>query len=147
MVVRSYDARHEPTFTIPTLASDNQAYAVCQQTSNASQKYYRAEWKELIGEYVQSAAGSEYSFAVLYLFCPDFTPMKAIVSILDYLPEHQSSIRRILEKIGWAEQYIASMGESTNLFTKDKENYGVYLAISGGFVVGFLHVQYHATLL
>jgi ribosomal protein S18 acetylase RimI-like enzyme len=70
--------------------------------------------------------------------------MKVTITILDYLPEHQSSIRRILEKIGWAEQYIASMEQSAYLFSKDKENYGVYMAISGETVVGFLYVQYYA---
>ena len=70
--------------------------------------------------------------------------MKSTITILDYLPEHQSSIRRILEKIGWAEQYIASMEQSANLLSKDKENYGVYMAISDKTVVGFLYVQYYA---
>ena len=70
--------------------------------------------------------------------------MKVTITILDYLPEHQSSIRRILEKIGWAEQYIASMEQSANLFSKDQENYGVYIAISGETVVGFLYVQFYA---
>ncbi|MGZ9235102.1 MAG: GNAT family N-acetyltransferase [Anaerolineales bacterium] len=70
--------------------------------------------------------------------------MKVTITILDYLPEHQPSIRRILEKIGWAGQYIASTEQSANLFSKDKENYGVYMAVSGKTVVGFLYVQYYA---
>jgi ribosomal protein S18 acetylase RimI-like enzyme len=70
--------------------------------------------------------------------------MKGTLTILDYLPEHQSSIRRILEKIGWAEQSIASMEQSADLFSKDKEIYGVYMAISDETVVGFLNVQYYA---
>jgi ribosomal protein S18 acetylase RimI-like enzyme len=81
---------------------------------------------------------------MLYLFHPDFTPMKATVSILDYLPKHQASIRRILEKIGWADQYIASAEENANLFSKDRDNYGVYMAMSGEIEVGFLYVQYYA---
>jgi len=70
--------------------------------------------------------------------------MKGTITILDYLPEHQSSIRSILEKIGWAEQYIVSMEQSANLFSKDKEKYRVYIAISDKTVVGFLYVRYYA---
>ena len=84
------------------------------------------------------------TFAMLYLFHLDFTPMSVIVSILDYLPEYQSSIRKILEKIGWAEHYIISMEQSANLFSKDKENFGVYVALFRGTVVGFLSIQYYA---
>ena len=70
--------------------------------------------------------------------------MKAMVSILDYLPEHQVSIRRILEKTGWAEQYIASAEENAHRFSNDKENCGVYIAVCSEMVVGFLYVQYYA---
>jgi ribosomal protein S18 acetylase RimI-like enzyme len=70
--------------------------------------------------------------------------MKLAITILDYLPEFQPSIRVILTKIGWAEQYIAAMEQNATLFSKDKENYGVYVAMSGGAVIGFLYVQYYA---
>lgn len=70
--------------------------------------------------------------------------MKAMASILGYLPEHQISIRRILEKIGWAEQYISSAEENANRFSNDKENCGVYIAVWGEAVVGFLYIQYYA---
>jgi len=36
------------------------------------------------------------------------------------------------------------MEQSADLFSKDKENYGVYMAISGNTVAGFLYVQYYA---
>lgn len=81
---------------------------------------------------------------MLYLIHPNFTLMEVTVSILDDLPEHRASIRRILEKIGWAEQYIASAEENVNQFSKDKEIFSVYVAISGETVVGFLYVQYYA---
>lgn len=70
--------------------------------------------------------------------------MKAAASISDYLPEHPLSIRKILEKIGWAEQYILGMEQSANLFSKDKENCGVYAARTGEAMIGFLFVQYYA---
>jgi ribosomal protein S18 acetylase RimI-like enzyme len=66
------------------------------------------------------------------------------LTILDYSPEHQPSIRRILTGIGWAEPYIAAMETAAEVFSKDRETYGVYLAISGGESVGYLYVQYHA---
>lgn len=70
--------------------------------------------------------------------------MKLAITIVDYLSEFQSSIRVILRKIGWAEQYIAAMEQNATLFSKDKENYGVYVAIFGGAVIGFLYVQYYS---
>jgi ribosomal protein S18 acetylase RimI-like enzyme len=70
--------------------------------------------------------------------------MEYTITILGYSPEYQSSIRRILTKIGWAEQYISAMEDAVNVFSKDKENYGLYLAISNGNAVGYLYVQYYA---
>ena len=74
----------------------------------------------------------------------DQVSMEDRVAIVDYSPEHQPSIRRILRKIGWAEQYISAVEASANIFSQDKENYGVYLAVSKGEAVGFLYVQYYA---
>ena len=34
--------------------------------------------------------------------------MKPTIAIIDYQPGYQSSIRAILTKIGWAEQYAAA---------------------------------------
>ena len=65
-------------------------------------------------------------------------------SITDYSPGHQPSIRKILTEIGWAEQYISAMENAVGVFSKDKESYGVYLAIVNGEAVGYLHVQYYA---
>jgi ribosomal protein S18 acetylase RimI-like enzyme len=70
--------------------------------------------------------------------------MEPVMNILDYSPEHRSSIRRMLTKIGWAEQYISAMEDAADVFSKDKENYGAYLAVSNGKAVGFLYVQYYA---
>ncbi|HEX9387315.1 MAG TPA: GNAT family N-acetyltransferase [Anaerolineales bacterium] len=70
--------------------------------------------------------------------------MEPAITILDYSPEHRSSIRSILTKIGWAEQYISGMENAADVFSKDKENYGMYLAVSNGNAVGYLYVQYYA---
>lgn len=70
--------------------------------------------------------------------------MEPTITIIGYSPEHQSSIRGILTKIGWAEQYISAMEDSADVFSKDNENYGVYLAVSNGNAVGYLYVQYYA---
>ena len=70
--------------------------------------------------------------------------MKPNISVIDYLPEYQPSIHRILTKIGWAEQYISSAEQNMQNLVQDKENYGVYLAITGEVAVGFLYVQYYA---
>ena len=70
--------------------------------------------------------------------------MKPPVSILDYSPKYQSSIRMILTKIGWAEQYIASTEQNMQHFSQDTENYGVYFAVISEVACGFLYVQYYA---
>lgn len=70
--------------------------------------------------------------------------MKPTVVILDYLPGYQSSVRAILTKIGWAEQYVVAAEQNMQNLSMDKENYGVYLAISEEKAVGFLYVQYYA---
>jgi len=70
--------------------------------------------------------------------------MESVVTVIDYMPGYQSSIRRILTKIGWAEQYVSSAERNMHSLWQDKENYGVYLAIMGNDIVGFLYVQYYA---
>ena len=66
------------------------------------------------------------------------------ITIIDYRPEHRPSIRAILTRIGWAEQYISAMEAAADVFSKDRENCGVYLAVSNENTVGYLYVQYHA---
>lgn len=70
--------------------------------------------------------------------------MKPAAAILDYSPQYQPSIRRILAKIGWAEQYVSSAEQNMRNLSEDKENYGVYVAVTGDSAVGFLYVQYYA---
>jgi ribosomal protein S18 acetylase RimI-like enzyme len=84
------------------------------------------------------------TLAMLYLFHTDFTPMKPVITILDYSPKYQSSIRMILTKIGWAERYISSAEQNMHHLSQDTENYGVYVSVLGEVVVGFLYVQYYA---
>ena len=66
------------------------------------------------------------------------------ITILDYSPEYRSSIRQILTKIGWAEQYISSAEQNVHNFAQDKESYGVYFAVAEAGAIGFLYVQYYA---
>jgi ribosomal protein S18 acetylase RimI-like enzyme len=70
--------------------------------------------------------------------------MKPAVAILDYSPKYQPSIRTILTRIGWAEQYISSAEQNMHVLSQDKENYGVYMAVTGEVAVGFLYIQYYA---
>jgi ribosomal protein S18 acetylase RimI-like enzyme len=65
------------------------------------------------------------------------------VSITNYSPEHQSAIRRILERIGWAEQYIVAAERNAEAFSQDRSVYGVFLATVGSSVVGFIYAQFH----
>ena len=65
------------------------------------------------------------------------------ISITRYSRSHQSDIRRILERIGWAEQYIAAAERNAEAFSHDQNLYGVYLATIGSSVVGFIFMQFH----
>jgi ribosomal protein S18 acetylase RimI-like enzyme len=65
------------------------------------------------------------------------------VSITDYSPPHQADIRRILESIGWAEQYIAAAERNAEAFTQNPKEYGVYMATVDGLAVGFVYVQFY----
>ena len=69
--------------------------------------------------------------------------MKTDFIVVDYTPEYQTSIRKILTKIGWAEQYVSSAERNMHNLAQDRENYGVYLAVADGAAVGFLYVQYY----
>jgi len=70
--------------------------------------------------------------------------MEHKITIVDYSAEHQPSIRKILAKIGWSEQYISAMENAADVYSNDKEVYGAYLAVSSENAVGFLYVQYYA---
>jgi len=70
--------------------------------------------------------------------------MKLNFEIMDYSPEYRYSTRKILTKIGWAEQYVFSAEQNMHDLSQDGERYGVYLAVGDGEAVGFLYVEYHA---
>ena len=70
--------------------------------------------------------------------------MNTHFEIIDYSPKYQASIHSILTKIGWAEQYTSSAEQNMHNLSQDRENYGVYLAVTGDSAVGFLYVQYYA---
>ena len=65
------------------------------------------------------------------------------ISITGYSRANQSDIRRILERIGWAEQYIAAAERNAEAFSHDQSLYGVFLATIDSSVVGFIFVQFH----
>lgn len=69
--------------------------------------------------------------------------MKSRVKIVDYSSEHRPAIRRILEHIGWAEQYITASEHNADVFSKNSDIYGVYVAIHSDTVIGFIYVQFH----
>jgi ribosomal protein S18 acetylase RimI-like enzyme len=65
------------------------------------------------------------------------------VSITDYSSQYQAAIRQILERIGWAEQYIVAAEQNAEAFSQNREVYGVYIATVGDSVVGFVYVQFY----
>lgn len=69
--------------------------------------------------------------------------MMTRVSITDYSPPHRAAIRRILERIGWAEQYILAAEQNAEAFSQSREVYGVYMAVADGSAVGFVYVQFY----
>lgn len=65
------------------------------------------------------------------------------VLITDYSEEHHPGIRRILENIGWAEQYIMAAEKNAIIFSRDKNLYGIYSALMSTTLVGFIYVRFH----
>ncbi len=65
------------------------------------------------------------------------------VLITDYSTELQAAIRQILERIGWAEQYIRAAEHNAEAFSQDQNAYGVFSAVVDSTVVGFIYVQFH----
>ncbi len=69
--------------------------------------------------------------------------MKSKILITEYSQKHHPFIRQILERIGWAEQYIISAEKNAEIFSRDQKLYGVYSAILDSTVVGFIYIQFH----
>jgi [ribosomal protein S18]-alanine N-acetyltransferase len=69
--------------------------------------------------------------------------MKSGVSIVDYSNEHRPAIRRILEHIGWAEQYITASEYNADIFSQNSDLYGTYVATHSNVAIGFIYVQFH----
>lgn len=55
--------------------------------------------------------------------------MKTSFEIIDYYPEYRSSIRKILTKIGWAEQDVSASALVTRAeeFARSKHARGIYV--------------------
>ncbi|HEY9850705.1 MAG TPA: GNAT family N-acetyltransferase [Leptolyngbyaceae cyanobacterium] len=69
--------------------------------------------------------------------------MKSTIRIVDYTNEHRWGIRRILERIGWAEQYIIASEHNADLFSQNSDIYNAYIAIHDDIAIGFIYVQFH----
>lgn len=69
--------------------------------------------------------------------------MKSKFSIVDYSNEHRSAIRKILEPIGWAEQYITASEHNADVFSQNLDIYGLYTAMDSHIAIGFIYVQFH----
>ena len=65
------------------------------------------------------------------------------LTITSYSQQHRADIRKILERIGWAEQYIVAAEQNAEIFSQDPQTYGVYLGMLEGSVVGFVYVRLH----
>ena len=66
------------------------------------------------------------------------------LQIINYTSRFQPDIRRILERIGWAEQYITAAVNNAEAFAKEPAIFGTYLALPGREVAGFVYVQHYA---
>jgi ribosomal protein S18 acetylase RimI-like enzyme len=70
--------------------------------------------------------------------------MTTATEIKPYTPEYHEGIRRILENIGWAEQYIRAAVQNADIFSANPDVYGAYVAVIEEALVGFIYVQYYA---
>lgn len=75
---------------------------------------------------------------------PHLLLMKTRVPIVNYSNQYRSAIRRIIEQIGWAEQYITAAEQNADVFSQNPHIYGVYIAMSSDVPIGFIFVQFHA---
>ena len=65
-------------------------------------------------------------------------------TICTYRTENRPALRKILEAIGWAEQYVVAAEQNAETFSGDLETFGVYVAVCEERIVGFVCVQYSA---
>ena len=65
------------------------------------------------------------------------------VTISTYSPAQAVAIRSILERIGWAEQYIASAERNAQAFSERPDVCAVYLAHADDLPVGFIYLELH----
>lgn len=66
------------------------------------------------------------------------------IRIVAYSPQHRSSLRPLLERIGWAEQYIHATEQNADTFSQNTHEFGTYIAVDGEQAIGFLYVQFYA---
>jgi ribosomal protein S18 acetylase RimI-like enzyme len=59
------------------------------------------------------------------------------------LCQGDNRLRQILERIGWAEQYIVAAERNAEAFSQNREVYGVYIATVDDSMIGFVYVQFH----
>lgn len=69
--------------------------------------------------------------------------MNSKFSIIDYSNQYRSAIRKILELIGWAEQYISAAEQNADIFCHNPDVYGVYIALHDDEAIAFIYVQFH----
>jgi ribosomal protein S18 acetylase RimI-like enzyme len=69
--------------------------------------------------------------------------MSADTAVQKFQPHHQPAVRRMLEQIGWAEQYVAGAEQAITRFARDPEG-TAQVALIGETVVGFVFAQYAA---
>lgn len=66
------------------------------------------------------------------------------IQIVDYSPQYRSSLRPLLKRIGWAEQYIHATEQNADTYSQNPDEFGTYIALADEQAIGFLYVQYYA---
>lgn len=69
--------------------------------------------------------------------------MESKFSIVDYSNEYRPVIRKILEHIGWAKQYITASEYNADIFSQNLDIYGAYIAIHSDIMLEFIYVQFY----
>jgi ribosomal-protein-alanine N-acetyltransferase len=75
--------------------------------------------------------------------CEGGNTMDSNVSVVSYVSSHRAAIRPMLERIGWAEQYIHAAEHNADAFSAKPDEYGVYCAVIDGQAIGFVYVQFY----
>lgn len=65
------------------------------------------------------------------------------LSIVRFAPEHRELIAQVLRNIGWEQRYIDGQLQAVDVFAKDSDHSGVFVAYLGDTFAGYISIQFY----